>query len=57
VVIMIVSAILTPTADWVNMSIFAAPMLVLYFLSIGIVWFFGKKRRSEKEVEALATTK
>jgi sec-independent protein translocase protein TatC len=57
VVIMIVSAILTPTADWVNMSIFAAPMLVLYFLSIGIVWFFGKQRRREKEVTALATTK
>jgi sec-independent protein translocase protein TatC len=57
VVIMIVSAILTPTADWVNMSIFAAPMIVLYFLSIGIVWFFGKQRQREKEVAALATTK
>jgi sec-independent protein translocase protein TatC len=57
VVIMIVSAILTPTADWVNMAIFAAPMLILYFLSIGIVWFFGKQRRRDKEVTALATTK
>jgi sec-independent protein translocase protein TatC len=57
VVILIVSAILTPTADWVNLSIFAAPMLVLYFLSIGIVWVFGKQRRREKEVTALATTK
>jgi sec-independent protein translocase protein TatC len=57
VVIMIVSAILTPTADWVNMTIFAAPMLILYFLSIGIVWFFGKQRHREKESAALATTK
>ncbi|HEY8462270.1 MAG TPA: twin-arginine translocase subunit TatC, partial [Blastocatellia bacterium] len=57
VVIMIISALLTPTADWVNMTIFAAPMLVLYFLSIGIVWFFGRQRRREKEVTALATTK
>lgn len=57
VIIMIVSAILTPTADWVNMAIFATPMLILYFLSIGIVWFFGKQRRGEKEATALATTK
>jgi sec-independent protein translocase protein TatC len=57
VIIMIVSAILTPTADWVNMTIFAAPMLILYFLSIGIVWFFGKQRRREKEAAALVTTK
>lgn len=57
VIILIVSAILTPTADWANLTIFAAPMLVLYFLSIGIVWFFGKQRRAEKEATALATTK
>jgi sec-independent protein translocase protein TatC len=57
VVILIISAILTPTADWANLTIFAAPMLILYFLSIGIVWFFGKQRRREKEVTALATTK
>jgi sec-independent protein translocase protein TatC len=57
VIIMIISAVLTPTADWVNMSIFAAPMLILYFLSIGIVWFFGKQRRREKEATALASTK
>jgi len=57
VIIAIISAVLTPTADWVNMTIFAAPMLVLYFLSIGIVWFFGKQRRTDEEVNALATTK
>jgi sec-independent protein translocase protein TatC len=57
VIIMIIAAVLTPTADAINMTIFAAPMLVLYFLSIGIVWFFGKQRRREKEVTALATTK
>ncbi|HZF37715.1 MAG TPA: twin-arginine translocase subunit TatC [Blastocatellia bacterium] len=57
VIIMIIAAVLTPTADAINMTIFAAPMLILYFLSIGIVWFFGKQRRREKEVTALATTK
>jgi sec-independent protein translocase protein TatC len=55
VIIAIVSAVLTPTADAINMTIFAAPMVALYFLSIGIVWFFGKQRRKE-ETTALATT-
>jgi sec-independent protein translocase protein TatC len=56
VVIAIISALLTPTADAVNMMIFAAPMLLLYFLSIGIVWVFGRPRRSDAEVEALAAS-
>jgi sec-independent protein translocase protein TatC len=57
VLIAIISALLTPTADPINMLIFAAPMLGLYFLSIGIVWVFGKPRRTDEEVAALATTK
>jgi sec-independent protein translocase protein TatC len=56
VIIAIISAVLTPTADAINMTIFAAPMIALYFLSIGIVWFFGKQRRKEEESTALATT-
>lgn len=54
VLIAIISAVLTPTSDAINMLIFAAPMLGLYFLSIGIVWIFGRPRRSDAEVEALA---
>jgi sec-independent protein translocase protein TatC len=56
VIIAIISALLTPTADPLNMLIFAAPMVVLYFLSVGIVWVFGKQRRTDEEVTALATT-
>ena len=56
VLIAIISAVLTPTADAFNMIIFAAPMVVLYFLSVGIVWIFGKQRRTDEEVTALATT-
>jgi sec-independent protein translocase protein TatC len=56
VLIAIISAVLTPTADPLNMTIFAAPMVTLYFLSVGIVWFFGKQRRKEEEATALATT-
>jgi sec-independent protein translocase protein TatC len=57
VIIAILSAILTPTADPINMLIFATPMVALYFLSVGIVWVFGKKRRTDEEVTALATIK
>jgi sec-independent protein translocase protein TatC len=57
VIIAILSAVLTPTADPLNMLIFAAPMVILYFLSVGIVWIFGKQRRTDAEVTALATTK
>jgi len=56
VLIAIISALLTPTADAINMLIFAAPMVILYFLSVGIVWIFGKQRRTDEEVTALATT-
>jgi sec-independent protein translocase protein TatC len=56
VIIAIISAILTPTTDAFNMIVFAAPMLGLYFISIAIVWIFGKPRRTDEEVTALATT-
>ncbi len=50
VAIAIIAAVLTPTPDAFNMMMFAAPMLGLYFLSIGIVWIFGKPRRTDEEV-------
>jgi len=57
VMIAIISALLTPTTDAFNMMVFAAPMLGLYFFSILIVWLFGKPRRSDAEVAALAHRK
>lgn len=53
VIILIVAAVVSPTADIPNMMLFAAPMMVLYVFSIGIAWFFGKKRKSDSEVESL----
>lgn len=50
VIILIVAAIVSPTADIPNMMLFAAPMMVLYVISIFIAWFFGKKRKSEAEI-------
>jgi sec-independent protein translocase protein TatC len=48
----IIAAILTPTTDILNMTIYAAPMILLYFLSIGIVWFVHpsqRRKRREKQ--------
>ncbi|MFN0119850.1 MAG: twin-arginine translocase subunit TatC [Blastocatellia bacterium] len=48
VIIFIISAVLTPTADALNLMIFAVPMMMLYVLSIGIVWVFHKDRKKEE---------
>ena len=42
-IIFVFAAILTPTGDPVTLSMMAAPMIVLYILSIGIAWVFGKR--------------
>ena len=44
VVILIAAAVLSPTNDIPNMLLFAAPMLVLYIVSIFIAWIFNKPR-------------
>lgn len=43
-VIFILAGIITPTADVLNMCVFAAPMLGLYLLSIAVVWAVDPKR-------------
>lgn len=47
-IIFIISAIITPTPDPLSMCIFAAPMLVLYGISIGVAWFVHPSRRKAK---------
>jgi sec-independent protein translocase protein TatC len=42
-VIFVVAAIVTPTADILNMCLFAAPMVVLYASSIGVAWLAGAR--------------
>jgi sec-independent protein translocase protein TatC len=52
-VIFIIAAILTPTTDILNMCIFAAPMVGLYVLSIGIAFIVHpKQRRARREKKA-----
>ncbi len=46
--IFIVAAIITPTPDIVNMCIFAAPMVGLYVLSIGIAWLVHPAQRRKR---------
>ena len=49
-VIFIIAAIVTPTTDILNMCIFAAPMVALYAMSIGIAWLVHpKQRRARRE--------
>ncbi|HMV46908.1 MAG TPA: twin-arginine translocase subunit TatC [Blastocatellia bacterium] len=52
ILIFIIAALLTPTPDAYNLILFAIPMLGLYFVSIGIVWIFGKPRQTDDEYAA-----
>jgi sec-independent protein translocase protein TatC len=47
--IFVVAAVLTPTTDILNMCIFAAPMIALYVLSIGIAWLVHPTQRKKRE--------
>ena len=49
-VIFIIAAIITPTTDIMNMCIFAAPMVVLYLVSIGVAYLVHPKQRKKREL-------
>jgi len=44
-VIFVLAAVITPTSDVVTQTLMAAPMMVLYAISIGIAWMFGTGRK------------
>jgi sec-independent protein translocase protein TatC len=46
-IIVIAAAVLTPSPDPWNMAIFAAPMLCLYMIGIGVAWLAQPGRRSD----------
>jgi len=52
-IIFVIAAIITPTTDIMNMCIFAAPMILLYLVSIGVAFMVHpaarRKRREAKE--------
>jgi sec-independent protein translocase protein TatC len=43
-VIFVVAAIITPTTDILNMCLFAAPMIALYAISMGVAWLVNSTR-------------
>ena len=48
-IIVIASAVLSPDGGGVGMLAMGGPVIVLYILSIGIAWLFGKKRNKQLE--------
>src|SRR6202050_2493645 len=50
-VIFVIAAIVTPTPDIVNMCVFAAPMIALYVVSIGIAWLVHPKQRQARQAK------
>lgn len=50
--IFILAAAITPTADIMSMCIFAAPMIVLYLVSIGVAYMVHPKHRKKRELES-----
>jgi sec-independent protein translocase protein TatC len=53
IVIFLVAAVLSPTTDVPNLLVFAIPMIILYFGSVGIAWIFYRRRQTEAEYQAL----
>jgi sec-independent protein translocase protein TatC len=52
-VIFIAAAMLTPSPDPWNQTVFAAPMMALYVISIGIAWLVRPRREPESSDPAL----
>jgi len=50
-IIFIIAAIITPTTDIMNMCIFAAPMVILYLVSIGVAYLVHPKQRKKRELK------
>jgi sec-independent protein translocase protein TatC len=43
----IASAIITPSADVVNQTMLAAPIVALYLLGVAVAWLFGTRRTAD----------
>ncbi len=53
-IIFIIAAIITPTPEVLTMCVFAAPMLVLYLIGIGVAYMVHPTRRNRKKQQAAA---
>jgi sec-independent protein translocase protein TatC len=52
IIIVIAAAVLSPDGGGVGMVAMGGPVIVLYILSIGLAWIFGKRRRTDDAAEA-----
>ena len=50
VIVFVIAAFLTPTPDAFNQFMMAAPLLVLYEMSVWIAYFFGRKETAEASI-------
>jgi sec-independent protein translocase protein TatC len=48
-IIFIAAAVLTPDGSPITQAAMAGPMFLLYLISIGLAWLFGKKKRVTEE--------
>ena len=55
IIIAIVAAIVSPDPGGVGMAMMGAPVILLYILSIGLAWLFGKKKKKPEDEEETPT--
>jgi sec-independent protein translocase protein TatC len=48
--IVIVSAIVTPDGGGVSLVAMSVPLFFLYLFSIGLAWMFGKKQKTNADI-------
>ena len=48
-IILVLAAVLSPDPGGMGMAMMGGPVIILYVLSIGLAWAFGKKRRKPEE--------
>lgn len=51
IIIAIIAAIVSPDPGGVGMAMMGLPVILLYILSIGLAWLFGKKRKKDEDVK------
>jgi sec-independent protein translocase protein TatC len=55
ILIAVLAAMITPTVDPVNMAIVMAPLIFLYFISIGLAYLAQRSRRMSNQSKTLAS--
>jgi sec-independent protein translocase protein TatC len=56
VIIFIVAAVLTPGPDIASQLLMAGPLLLLYVLSVGVAFVFGRRKPAERDDDDLPAT-